>query len=147
MDIDYPLDQESSWSVLDLCAQLHLGQVVGSQLHSNLLCPHRFENLVLVLCDELRVSHVELVCKTHFFHLRFPSLLESLFKEARYFLHFLLDVCLAWGRYVLFTHDRLNHKIVTSCDRLILSFLLGVTVDHFARRLHWRVCFTWCSNL
>jgi len=82
VDVNYPLDQESSGGVLNL--SLHLIQVVWIHQATVFLLPHVLVDLLREFRDALWISKIELVRQCHIFHLIFPPFNDSLFENFRH---------------------------------------------------------------
>jgi hypothetical protein len=68
VNIDNPLDQESSGSVFDFSGQLNFRKIVWLQLEAFFAFAHICEYLCRKLSHVLRISHVELICESHLLH-------------------------------------------------------------------------------
>ena len=67
VNIDDPLDQESSASVFDLSGRLNLVEVFSIDLHEILFNADVFVDISGEFSHHLRVSDLELICENHIF--------------------------------------------------------------------------------
>ena len=155
MNINYPLNKESSWSIFNLCWQLDFLKVVRLKFEGFFLLSHVVINISSELSYELRVSHIKLVCKSHVFcniffvnSKSFPKVFWDCLNFFLFGFMYLSDV----NEMDSIIDFNFNLVIWSSCSQIRALhqeiFFFCITVDKFRRgsRMRW-VLFHWSNRL